>query len=103
MTQHTPGPWHVENFHGSWDVTHGPADDASERFSVLETLSEENARLIAAAPDLLAACKEALGYEYGQPGLGWRQRIDLLEAAIAKAEGRKRQDPAGANPAGPPV
>lgn len=56
---YTPGPWHCEYFPNSichWDVTHGPADNASERFSVLEDLSEADARLIAATPLLLEAC-----------------------------------------------
>ena len=32
-----------------WDVSHGPADDASERYSVLETLTEDEAQFIAIA------------------------------------------------------
>jgi hypothetical protein len=43
-----------------WDVTEGPADDASRRFSVLEDLKEADARLFAAAPRLLAACEALL-------------------------------------------
>lgn len=48
--------------------------------------SEANARLIAAAPDLLEACKNAIAYlqEYNC------QRIkNCLRQAIAKAEGRE--------------
>jgi len=50
--------WHAEYFaaHKCWDVTRGPADDASERFSVIEELTESDAKLIAASHKLLEAC-----------------------------------------------
>jgi monoamine oxidase len=45
-----------------------------------------NARLIAAAPELLAACKELTAFAKRQ---GWfHGAIESGEAAIAKAEGR---------------
>lgn len=51
-------------------------------------LDMANARLIAAAPDLLEACKVALECaETGNP-YGWRNR---LAGAIAKAEGTVSQ------------
>lgn len=54
MNKHTPGPWHAEYFPTiGWDVTHGPSDDPSERFSVIDDLSEANAKLITAAPEML--------------------------------------------------
>lgn len=55
---------------------------------------EANARLIAAAPDLLAALKECIGWidpdEHGlaHPDLA-RADLALCEAAVAKAEGRQ--------------
>jgi hypothetical protein len=56
---------------------------------------EANARLIAAAPDLVAACKAALedsemipGRVYYGPGLELTgATIDLLKAAVSKATG----------------
>lgn len=95
MSQHTPGPWLVDAEHAGlfeqdqarfWinaSGTHvayvdGPRND--ERTA--------NARLIAAAPDLLEAlqaCDEAMAYmsEYDIPlHLPFR-----VKAAIAKAEG----------------
>lgn len=45
-----------------------------------------DARLIAAAPELLIACKDALTCLQGKPGWGACEAV--LEAAIAKAEGR---------------
>jgi len=45
---------------------------------------DANARLIAAAPDLLAACKLALNAFERNDNIDW----GVLESAIAKAEGR---------------
>lgn len=55
---------------------------------------EANARLIAAAPDLLYACKDALGTLMHEPQITDRalwplpQTLNTLQAAIDKAEGR---------------
>jgi hypothetical protein len=48
-----------------------------------DDMSLADARLIAAAPDLLAACKSAL-----EAGVQGTTRRELLRAAIAKTEGR---------------
>jgi hypothetical protein len=45
---------------------------------------EANARLIAAAPDLLAACKLAAQYSETI----WEDEMQKIVAAIAKAEGK---------------
>jgi len=59
------------------------ADPAAERSIAVVESTEANARLIAAAPELLAACKASLGE------MGLRHgHADLLNAAIAKAERR---------------
>ena len=59
--------------------------DAGERWPV----SLANARLIAAAPELLAAAKSLLDeYEVPTEKDGMRFRADRLHQAIAKAEGR---------------
>lgn len=100
--QHTPGPWSVGyralnvqapsekggtfpvcdirgwgyltgNGHGALGL---PADEAV-------AIQEANARLIAAAPELLEALKDAKFALYGN---GWAN--PKMEAAIAKAEGR---------------
>lgn len=84
---HTPGPWDVEKF--SMVVSHERrqriADvgggDAQER--------AENARLIAAAPDLLAALKFfAKCMSHGAKSRGLSDSLGLAKAAIAKAEVR---------------
>lgn len=93
---HTPGPWHVS--------TKRPlASDDSDEINRIEFYvfakkgnvatiptdlllhvnqdAEANARLIAAAPDLLAACKGAV-----EDGDDYRA-MKRIKAAIAKAEG----------------
>ncbi len=59
-------------------------DDNDEGRPFFETKDEGRARLTAAAPDLLAACKDALGAFTNNNAIDWSD----LERAIAKAEGR---------------
>ena len=87
---HTPGPWIVKR--GAWEFTIGnESSKPSARlhdFMVAKTPensmhSEADAHLIAAAPDLLAACEAALSTLRGSGHLAVRE----LEAAIARAKG----------------
>lgn len=101
--KHTPGPW-------EWDCGLVPPDGPGRyadiykdggdliiaQFNDLIPEGKANARLIAAAPDLLEAC-EALCAAFGDPltrralgGHNEAQMIAILDAraAIAKAEGR---------------
>jgi hypothetical protein len=85
MTQHTPGPWFSADTHECPDVM------ADGGFLIAKTRGincEANARLIAAAPDMLAALEAFVGSRKGD-GMGWT--LDSLEAlareAIAKAKG----------------
>ncbi len=58
---HTPGPWRVRgtNFgYTNCDVLGPPHPDGGDYAPICRANSEANARLIAAAPELLAACKE---------------------------------------------
>lgn len=94
MSKHTPGPWFIEDgrtkkidhlnvFHVN-DKTPGAASSVIAKVTCRLTWYEEqtaNARLIAAAPDLLAAL-EALR-ERGHTDATWM----LAERAIAKAKG----------------
>lgn len=102
---HTPGPWCLRHSRdGSGDVGIGAPDInnvIAECFAAMRSREERavdealaNARLIAAAPELLEALRALLplakGYETPHASLralvpGW---IALAEAAIAKAEGR---------------
>lgn len=112
-TQHTPGPWligiqtcptgsiatvynttdkWVEIWSENWMVTGMPPEEQSA-----------NARLIAAAPDLLKALKECRNAiqggapiePYDSRGAGYEQTfgiafVEYLDAAIAKATGEQK-------------
>ena len=104
---HTPGPWTVEDpfdhelvivqdgkASHEWQfiatIPHGDKDGDPD--DIPDVIAERNARLIAAAPDLLAALKRLLAAQY--PGTenhhetGCRCFIHEAQTAIAKAEGR---------------
>ncbi|KKL56790.1 hypothetical protein LCGC14_2241900 [marine sediment metagenome] len=99
MTQHTPGPWKIiEHDHAagdSWlsvcrgavDITHNKPTAGcicTSRFSALTPAENmANARLIAAAPELLGTLRELLAE---QPPYEKSPGIDAARAAIAKAE-----------------
>jgi hypothetical protein len=84
MTKYTPGPW---KFASPWVQT---VDDKTPIANFnFYAAKEDNARLIAAAPDLLEAAKFALTI------IGERNQDTLASAeaqlrdAIAKAEGKQ--------------
>ena len=85
---HTPGPWMRHDYRvfregqQASDLTFvaQTAFNAAQRTST----AEANARLIAAAPDLLTACKMALNERMFKD---WPEVATALIAAIAKAEG----------------
>ena len=97
-TTHTPGPWeiHIYEFGTSYSdgsfYVGGPGFCIAQRAPWPERAAESiaNARLIAAAPDLLAALKlvESVYRQnvvvQGEPS----SVLDAMQAAIAKAEGR---------------
>lgn len=111
MMQHTPGPWDVEDPMGAdiglsivqaglktyeWEfiaMVH-KSEEGEERMGRQRFISpkeqEANARLISAAPDLLAALRQALhcleGNQHTPTGTA---RYERALAAIAKAEGRE--------------
>lgn len=96
--KHTPGPWrfqreHTVSFDGSGDVAF-PIYNTSGKFAHVATaMSEANARLITAAPELLEACKAALEFtpaawkNLKQTHDAENEYVVRLRAAIAKAEG----------------
>lgn len=88
---HTPGPWWVD----------GPGEGIEVHDTFGRTASVwgeggaggeawDNARLIAAAPELLAALKELVHYDEGssEQGSYGHDVLQLCKRAIAKAEGR---------------
>jgi hypothetical protein len=91
-TKHTPGPW-----------THAPLSDevigprGQGVCSPCDGYDEEqwpvDARLIAAAPDLLKVARAAShalrSYEYGNASIERAKSVaDAIDLAVAKAEGR---------------
>ena len=110
-TKHTPGPWEYEATEGSrwgWVTEEGRdghgrvicrmepnkivshADKRRRDSVVLDAQDCADARLLAAAPELLAACREALEYlECNTVTPREARYIDTLLAAIAKAEGAR--------------
>jgi hypothetical protein len=94
MSKHTPGPWEAKNNGTHWNnkeidnwiITYGNDDE-----QIVDHVYEEaNARLIAAAPELLAACEE---FERWHEVVSsdsyhseWTQALaQKMRAAIAKA------------------
>ena len=101
---HTPGPWeHTGNgdIQGNEDNGHGmgPVDVCSVYLRTVKGRTEANARLVAAAPELLAALYDAMPYVedvLSDPAQlacfksGVVQRhAKAIRAAIAKAEGEQ--------------
>lgn len=62
LSKLTPAPWHAEPVDGIWDVTNGPANDARERYSVLEDMTQNNAEFIALARNAFDGDPEALAW-----------------------------------------
>lgn len=89
MSQHTPGPWSINDWpQANTDIAIGAVGTPLIARIPLRHVSineqKANARLIAAAPELLEALKVAEVYV---PASHKRQ-IALVHAAIAKAEGQ---------------
>ena len=89
---HTPGPWKVQKTRSNRPITMIMTVD--KQGAVICDMNkiggndiDADARLIAAAPDLLAACKLALEYTGWHYHAGAQEAHDALKAAIAKAEG----------------
>ena len=89
---HTPGPWHVDGTGIRALVRGADLTVVALRHRLPGNIHEANARLIAAAPELLAAL-EAVRF-YCIPGMNWTDEIgqELLakaDAAIAKVHGKE--------------
>lgn len=97
-TQHTPGPWKVSQ---SASLSAGrpvktrdgqavalcPAAGLGLPFDQACDQADANARLIAAAPDLLEACKRALDIINKETCGFYGDDRKIIESAIAKATG----------------
>lgn len=110
MNKHTPGPWevHADNRErdGLWELVGYNIESeygeivGCEGIDPWKDNAESNARLIAAAPDLIKAAEFALlnlmrnlhsEEVCGQPFMGddEHEAIAILRAAIAKAKGEQ--------------
>ena len=94
MSKYTPGPWNLSSKGDGRTYVEASSETADDIAVLLmdhdQRQNSANARLIAAAPDLLKACKRAVhlfDYDDATSVLEW---VDSPEfrAAIAKAEGR---------------
>jgi hypothetical protein len=87
MPDWTPGPWEVFRFGPGLEVKTIYGCSGMDRSQFIPAVvmpgvnAEANARLIAAAPDLLAACELALPHLVNEPA------ADAVRAAIAQARG----------------
>lgn len=89
---HTPGPWGIDSDGASVCHLGGPRTICRADTYVpgpryrkpLDNADRANLRLIAAAPDLLEACRAILSLTTDEPSPAW----DLVRAAIRKAEGQ---------------
>ena len=92
MSAHTPRPWSCSGRKGWYDIC-GDVSSGSDEKWICEVAGHANARLIAAAPDLLAALKaftdafpDLIEYETDAPEV-LASLAKQVAAAIAKAEG----------------
>jgi len=102
---HTPGPWDIEEGPSGMPYISGGDDADYDRTGICDLIEDQasirevfaNARLIAAAPELLASLRELLalngswerGNAYISAGFveSYEQIASNARAAIAKAEG----------------
>lgn len=97
MSKHTPGPWRCTKTQDNVIVNEGGdkwiaraliGTTRSPRFIADAEVAAANARLIAAAPDMLEGLK---GIRANLIRLAWEENslmIEGIDALIAKAEGR---------------
>ena len=93
MIKHTPGPWNAHHHESTDTYTIHVAGRSWETFAVAHvgdcTQDEANARLIAAAPELLALLAQALNFiEHREANLGKLTTDEEWDANVA--EYRKR-------------
>jgi len=88
-TQHTPGPWEPSRMTHDWSVY---AENGNGADLCASIKTAEDAALIAAAPDLLAACEGILPLLQSDLDAlnNWEPEILAVEEAIAKAKGGGR-------------
>lgn len=104
MSKHTPGPWEYEKLHGNGNdagdygvyegadrscrVARIENDDATGEDKELAEICRANARLVSAAPDLLAALRTLVVLDRKfSTDKEWAQAVYAAEIAIRNALG----------------
>ncbi len=89
--KHTPGPWFTppegRNFPDAWWSVDARYASGKNIGIALISTSYADACLMAAAPDLLAACEKALAHLQALHPLTGDEDFGDIEQAIAKAKG----------------
>jgi hypothetical protein len=85
IPKHTPGPWEVEGTYIVADLTLAVAEVNGPNRADLREQKQANRRLVAAAPDLLAALIRCAGYLEDMPYPEGRDALKQAEEAISKA------------------
>ena len=94
MGKHTPGPWYCSwkdnDLYDQGGVYRVQPIPVGSTWGKVVKQYNANAHLIAAAPDLLKACKELMSELYLMPAKHWDQTTSDIywdaKCAIAKAE-----------------
>lgn len=96
-TKHTPGPWYIPTIRANaqdkrplWETVRSKHTEEPICRIAQDVAhdAEANARLIAAAPELLAALRLLIEWydgQHGDPGVLGSQSVEDARAAIAKA------------------
>ena len=89
MSKHTPGPWHTAGEQGV--QIRSAKDQIAKVWTMRGNEWKANARLIAAAPDLLEALRAMVDYFGPHPDVdnGLDETLTAARAAIAKATGEQ--------------
>lgn len=82
---HTEGPWHIGKRAGKPAIYGKDGEEIAEILSELTTEWMGNYRLIAAAPEMLAALKGLLADKYLSDPIN-AARMEAAREAVAKAE-----------------
>lgn len=102
MAKHTPGPWRLivdrKSTPGGWTVERPLI--GTDGWTIADMLAVNtperaaNARLIAAAPELLAAIERAIAalHSDGAPALQRDRALAVLDAALVAASGEAPRD-----------
>jgi len=83
VSVYTPGPWRFDDKFVVWAISGRRLEKVAECWGNPRSSVRDTARLIAAAPDLLAACKAVLD----DRGFSPAQAMAAVLVAIIKAEG----------------